>query len=74
MHHKTRVENRSYEPGELLYVHCEVKQGKGKKSASTWLPGWVQPQSFAEKDRTTGSLGENIAFFVLPNICALHAR
>ena len=37
MRHKTRVENRSYEPGELFYVHREVKEGKGKKSASTWL-------------------------------------
>ena len=37
VNHKARVEEKSYEPGDLVYIYREIKQAKGKKPTPSWL-------------------------------------
>eukprot|EP00435_Cladocopium_sp_Y103_P057058 s39_g19.t1 len=40
--HRARVERRDFAAGDLVYIHRELRQRKGKKSGSTWLgPGTI---------------------------------
>ena len=37
VNHRARVEPQSYEPGDMVYIHRNVSQGKGQKPIRTWL-------------------------------------
>ena len=40
--HKARVEKQDFAAGDLVFIHRELRQRKGKKSGSTWIgPGTI---------------------------------